>query len=41
MIIDTLDNAALYHGLGPNIAKALDYLAANDFSGHETGPLRH
>ena len=32
MIIDSLDNAALYQGLGSDIAKALDYLAANDFS---------
>ncbi len=32
MIVDQLKNAPLYRGLSPNIAKALDYLAAHDFS---------
>jgi len=37
MIIDQLKNAGIYHGLGENLRKALDYLAANDFSTMETG----
>lgn len=37
MIIDTLKNAGLYQALGVNIGKALDYLAATDFSAVEPG----
>jgi biofilm protein TabA len=32
MIIDRLDNAAMYAGLGPRIAAALDYLRRTDFT---------
>lgn len=32
MIIDRLDNAAAYRGLGPRIAAALEYLRTTDFS---------
>jgi YhcH/YjgK/YiaL family protein len=32
MILDRLENADLYRGLGPGIAAALDYLRATDFS---------
>jgi|688.fasta_scaffold547414_2 YhcH/YjgK/YiaL family protein len=37
MIIDRLKNAKIYHGLGENLKKALDFLAANDFSAMESG----
>jgi YhcH/YjgK/YiaL family protein len=37
MIIDTLKNAALYHGLGPKFVKAFDYLQQTDFSKVEKG----
>lgn len=32
MIIDTLENAALYRPLGPRLASGLDYIGATDFS---------
>jgi YhcH/YjgK/YiaL family protein len=32
MIIDTLQNASLYHNLGPAFIKAFEYLASTDFS---------
>lgn len=32
MIIDTLQNAHLYYGLGPKFIKAFEYLAQTDFS---------
>jgi beta-galactosidase beta subunit len=32
MIIDQLKHAGLYKGLGENLKKAFDYLAAHDFS---------
>jgi YhcH/YjgK/YiaL family protein len=32
MIVDCLENAALYHGLGPRFKMALDYLSRTDFS---------
>lgn len=37
MIIDTLQNAALYHGLGPSFIKAFEYLKTTDFSKVEKG----
>ncbi len=37
MIIDTLDNAALYYGLGPKFIKTFEYLAQTDFSKLEKG----
>ncbi|MGB5872238.1 MAG: YhcH/YjgK/YiaL family protein [Bacteroidota bacterium] len=37
MIVDTLDNALLYFGLGEGIKKGLLYLAGTDFSKLETG----
>ena len=37
MIIDKLENAGLYRGLNGDLAKALDYLAANDFAAMEPG----
>jgi YhcH/YjgK/YiaL family protein len=37
MILDRLENAALYHGLGPRFIKAFDYLANTDFSKVEKG----
>jgi YhcH/YjgK/YiaL family protein len=37
MIIDTLQNANLYHHLGPQFIKAFDYLANTDFSKVEKG----
>jgi YhcH/YjgK/YiaL family protein len=32
MIIDSLQNAHLYHGLGPRFIKAFEYLAQTDFT---------
>jgi YhcH/YjgK/YiaL family protein len=32
MILDTLQNARLYYGLGPRFVKAFEYLAQTDFS---------
>ncbi|MBW8686928.1 YhcH/YjgK/YiaL family protein [Chitinophaga rhizophila] len=37
MIIDTLQNAALYHGLGTRFIKAFQYLQETDFSKVEKG----
>lgn len=37
MIIDQLKHAGLYKGLGENLKKAFDYLAAHDFSAMESG----
>ncbi len=37
MIIDSLDNAQRYHGLGPKFVKAFDYLRQTDFSKLEKG----
>src|ERR1700755_2245584 len=37
MIIDTLQNAPLYQGLGAPFSKAFDYLANTDFSQVEKG----
>lgn len=37
MIIDTLQNAALYYGLGPKFVKAFEYLQQTDFSKVEKG----
>lgn len=37
MIIDSLDNAHLYHGLGPRFVKAFEYLRQTDFSKLEKG----
>ncbi|NSL86403.1 YhcH/YjgK/YiaL family protein [Chitinophaga solisilvae] len=37
MIIDTLANAHLYYGLGPQFVKAFGYLATTDFSTLEKG----
>jgi YhcH/YjgK/YiaL family protein len=37
MIIDTLSNSPLYHGLSPRIARAFDYLRATDFRRAATG----
>ncbi|WP_119080585.1 YhcH/YjgK/YiaL family protein [Chitinophaga alhagiae] len=37
MIIDSLDNAHLYHGLGPRFVKAFEYLQQTDFSTLEKG----
>ena len=37
MIIDTLENAALYRSLAPRIAGALDYLKATDFTNMASG----
>lgn len=39
MIIDSLKNAALYHGVTPGIRKALEYLAKTDFSGMAPGKV--
>jgi YhcH/YjgK/YiaL family protein len=37
MIVDSLENASLYHGLGERLRKALDYLHVTDFSMLATG----
>jgi len=37
MILDTLQNAHLYHGLGPKFIKAFEYLAQTDFNALEKG----
>lgn len=37
MIIDTLQNAALYYGLGAKFVKAFDYLQQTDFTKVEKG----
>lgn len=37
MIIDTLNNARLYYGLGPKYIKAFEYLQQTDFSILEKG----
>ncbi len=37
MIADYIRNAALYHGLGPGLGKALRYLAGTDFSNSTPG----
>jgi YhcH/YjgK/YiaL family protein len=37
MVIDTLNNAALYYGLGPRFIKAFEYLQQTDFSKLEKG----
>jgi YhcH/YjgK/YiaL family protein len=37
MILDHIDHAAIYHGLGPGIAAALDFLRKTDFSRMEVG----
>lgn len=37
MIIDTLQNAGLYHGLGARFVKAFQYLQETDFSKVEKG----
>ncbi|HVI49530.1 MAG TPA: YhcH/YjgK/YiaL family protein [Chitinophaga sp.] len=37
MILDTLNNAHLYHGLGPRFVKAFEYLATTDFNTLEKG----
>ncbi len=37
MVLDTLSNAGLYHGLGAKIKTALDFLCKSDFSLMESG----
>lgn len=37
MIIDILENSALYRSLGPRIAGALDYIKTTDFTGMAVG----
>ncbi|NLX12187.1 MAG: DUF386 domain-containing protein [Phycisphaerales bacterium] len=37
MIVDRIENAALYYPLGPGLVTALEYLARNDFSGIKPG----
>ena len=37
MILDTLQNASLYHGLGSKFVKAFEYLTQTDFSQVEKG----
>ena len=37
MIIDTIDNASLYYGLGDGIAAALKYIESSDFSALRPG----
>lgn len=37
MIVDRIENAALYYSLGPGIVTALEYLAQQDFTGMTPG----
>lgn len=37
MILDTLENAHLYYGLGPKFIKAFEYLASTDLASLEKG----
>lgn len=37
MILDSLENSALYHALNPRLERAFEYIASTDFGSLETG----
>ena len=37
MVLDTINNAHLYYGLGPRFVRAFEYLATTDFHALEKG----